>query len=67
MKTQIELIAYYTKNLQKVSESHGFDSDYTNYAFYLLQAVKINVPFNEIFDWATNKCESLHSEALELV
>jgi hypothetical protein len=67
MKTQNELIAYYTKNLNKVIASHGVDSDFTNYAFFLLQAVKINVPFEKIFEWAKNKCEALHLEALELI
>ena len=50
--TQIDLIQYYSRNLEKVSSAHGFDSDYTNYAFYLLQAVKMNMDIKNIFDWA---------------
>ena len=67
MKSQIELISYYTKNLEKVSQSHGFGSDYTTYAFFLLQAVKMNIEHSKIFDWAKSKCDSLHEETLELV
>jgi len=65
MKSQNQLIEYYTKNLNKAIAFHGVDSEYTNYAFFLLQAAKTNVPFSEMFDWAKNKCESLHLEALE--
>ena len=67
MKTQNELIEYYTKNLEKVISSYGVNSDYTNNAFYLLQAVKMNMPLNNIFYYATKKCNDLHKEALQLL
>jgi hypothetical protein len=59
MKTQIELINYYTKHLEKVITVYGLNSDYTNNAFFLLQAVKLNIPQENIFDWANNECEKL--------
>ena len=67
MKTQKELISYYTKNLEKVIQFHGLGSDSTTYAFFLLQAVKMNIELSKIFDWAKSKCDSLHEETLELV
>jgi len=66
MKTQKELIEYYTKNLSKVISTHGGASDYTTYAFFLLQAVKMNVQ-KSIFIWARNKCSELETETLNLI
>ena len=67
MKTQKELISYYTKKKEKVIQFHGLGSDSTTYAFFLLQAVKMNIELSKIFDWAKSKCDSLHEETLELV
>ena len=65
MKSQNELIAYYTKNLDKVINAYGLVSDYTTHAFFLLQGAKMNIPFAYIHAWAKIKCDQLQEEALE--
>lgn len=66
MKTQKELIAHFIKYFKKVSSAQGVESDYSTYAFYLLQAAKMNIPEAEIFAWAKAKCDELQTEALDL-
>jgi len=65
--TQLELIANFKKNFEKVTSFHGLDSDETTYAFFLLQAARINVPHKEIYDWASKKMDALHEEALDMI
>jgi len=59
---RIELIAYYTKNLNKVIASHGVASDYTTHAFFQLQGAIIGV--KNIHDFARSESDRLHQIAL---
>jgi hypothetical protein len=61
--TQIEKIEYQTKQLQKVIASHGADSNYTTNAFFVLQAMKMNIA--DPYKWALNEMERLHQIALD--
>lgn len=64
-KSQKELIAYYTENLEKVIAAHGLCSDYADNAFFLLQAVKSGMKHEDIFEYAEKKTKELHTLALE--
>ncbi|MFS1428774.1 hypothetical protein LMH73_016925 [Vibrio splendidus] len=65
MTTQIERIAYYSKQLSKVIESHGADSDYTTHAFFTLQAAKMGMEVGEGSEWAQKEQERLHKLTLD--
>lgn len=67
MKTQLELIQYFTKKLEKVISFHGVNSDYTIYAFFLLQGANMNLPQEEIYEWARKKSDELHNEMVEII
>jgi hypothetical protein len=61
--TLIEKIEYQTKQLQKVILSHGVDSDYTANAFFVLQAMKMDIA--DPYKWALDEMERLHQIALD--
>jgi hypothetical protein len=65
MMNQIELISYYSDQLQKVLESHGAESDYFTVAFFNLQGAKMGIPLEELFDWANAEQQRLHQIALD--
>jgi len=67
MKTQKELIEYYTKNLQKVTTSHGFDSDHFYMATFQLKGVQMGMNLPDMFKWARKKMDELHEETLNLL
>lgn len=65
MKTQIELIEYYSAQLKKVLISHGPESEHFVVVFYQLQGAKMGIPLNEMFDWANTEAERLKVIALD--
>lgn len=67
MKNQIGLIEHYSKELTKVIASHGADSEYTTYAFFVLQGVKMGKPLSAVFDWARSETDRLHQLTLDMV
>lgn len=67
MSTQIERIAYHANELKKVLEAHGAESQYTNHAFFSLQAAKMGMDEGEINEWAHKECERLHQLTLDAI
>lgn len=64
-RNQIELIEHYTKEFNKVVESHGLTSDYATNAFFVLQGAKMGKPLDKLFTWANSECERLHQITLD--
>lgn len=67
MKTQIELIAHYSKEFTKVVTTHGAESDYATMAFFKLQAAKMSKSVEEIGEWSTQEFDRLKEITLESV
>ena len=67
MKTQKELITYYTKQLEKVIGSHGLGSGHFYRHTFLLKGAQMGLPLKEIFKWVDKKMEELHEETLNFV
>ena len=65
MKTQIELIEYYSKQLEKVTSSHGFNSEYFSHAYYMLRGIEHGLSISEAAKYASKKVEQEHKEALD--
>jgi hypothetical protein len=66
-KTQIELIAYYTKELEKTIKSHGLGSDFFYNSTFLLKGVQMGIPLKDLFKWVSKKMEDLHTETLKML
>ena len=41
MKSQNELIEYYSKQLEKVASSHGYNTVYFSQAYYMLRGIEL--------------------------
>lgn len=67
MKTQKQLIEYFTSQLNKVIASHGAASGYTTTAFFNLQAAKMGMTEKEIFSWSAQEVERLKEITLSKV
>lgn len=67
MKTQMELIRFYSKNFEKVLASHGHNSHYTTYAYFLLLGVRMGMKQDKIFSWARKKLKEIEEETLSLL
>lgn len=65
MKTQKELISYYTTQAKKITDSYGFGSDASMSAMFKLVAVTNGMPETEIFDYANNEIAKIHDMALD--
>ena len=61
-----DLINYYTKNAQKVAQSHGFDSEYTLFAIMCLQGAKMGMDVEGLLNYAHEKIDQFKAEILEL-
>jgi hypothetical protein len=67
MKTQKELIEYYTKNLEKVISAHGLGSGHFYMATFQLKGVQMGLSVPEMLKWARIKMDELHEETLNFV
>ncbi len=67
MKTQIELIKYFTKNFNSIVACHGAGSDYATTAFFQMRAAIIGIPEKDIFTWANTEFDRQKQLALEAV
>lgn len=59
MKTQKELIAHYSSQLEKVISDKGADSEHTSYVFYQLQAARMGKSVEEICLFANDELDRL--------
>ena len=57
-------IEFFAANLEKVMDTFGSDSDYSTYAFFLLQGARIGLDPTEIIPWAKVQMEKLEQEML---
>ena len=57
-------IEYFAANLEKVMDTFGSDSDYSTYAFFLLQGARIGLDTDKIHKWAEVQMEKLEQEIL---
>ena len=67
MKTQKELIAYYTKQLEKVIAAHGLGSGHFYRHTFMLKGVQMGLELPEMFKWVDKKMEELHEETLSFI
>lgn len=65
MKSQTELIEYYTKQLEKAASSHGYNSEYFSHAYYMLRGIEHGLSIAEASQYASKKVEQEHREALD--
>ena len=59
MKTQNELIEYYTKQFDKVVKAHGAGSDHAIHAFMLLRGAINGHDVKTIFKYANDETDRL--------
>lgn len=67
MKTQKELIKRYTKRLQKVIDTHGIESDYTEDAFFLLKGVQNGINEKYLFTWKDQQIKNMKDSYEEYI
>ena len=59
-KTQIELIEYYTNQLEKVIKSHGLGSGHFYNSTFLLKGVQMGIQLKDLSKWVEKKMSDLH-------
>ena len=64
MNTMKGRIEFFAANLEKVMDTFGSDSDYSTYAFFLLQGARIGLDGTDIVSWAKGQMEKLEQEIL---
>jgi len=67
MKTQIQLIDYYTDRLLTVIQMHGVGSGHFYMATFQLKGVQMGLSVPCMLKWARNKMDELHKETLNFV